>query len=284
MRVLIIGNFINMILDPFLIFGIGPFPELGIKGAAIATTTGRGIAVLIQLYYLFSGKRRIIIIREHMKFNWPVLKSILRLSGGGTLQSLIATSSWVAMVRIISHFGSEAVAGYTIAIRIIIFMLLPSWGLSNAAATLVGQNLGAGKPERAEKSAWITGAINMIFLGIVGLFLIAFPGKFISFFIDNQHVIAEGSICLRMISFGFVFYGLSMVMMQSINGAGDTNTPMMINFFCFWIIEVPLAYILAIKAGMDENGVYTAILVAEALISIISFLIFRKGKWKLNKV
>jgi Na+-driven multidrug efflux pump len=233
---------------------------------------------------LFSATRRVKLERKHLKFDWPVLKSILRLSGGGTLQSIIATSSWIAMVRIISHFGSDAVAGYTIAIRIIIFTLLPSWGLSNAASTLVGQNLGAGKPERAEKSAWITGGINMIFLGIIGILLIAFPEKFIGMLISEPNVIAEGAVSLRIISYGFVCYGLSMVMMQAINGAGDTNTPMFINFLCFWIVEVPLAYFLAIQAGLNEHGVYTAIVVAEALIAIISFMIFRKGKWKLKKV
>jgi putative MATE family efflux protein len=284
MRVLWYANILNMILDPCLIFGLGPFPELGIKGAAVATTTGRGMAVIYQLYLLFSGKRVIKLIWSQIGLSWKILRKILRLSLGGTLQNLIATTSWVVMVRIISSFGSEAVAGYTIAIRIIVFSLLPSWGLSNAASTLVGQNLGAGKPARAERAVWITGIVNMIVMGIAGFFLIVFPQVFIKIFTNDTSVMIKGIMCLRTVSFGFVFYGLGMVMVQCINGAGDTYTPTCINLFCFWMLEIPIAYFLAIHSHMGENGVYTAIVIAESMIAIVGFVIVKRGKWKMKKV
>lgn len=284
MRVLWYANIMNMILDPCLIFGLGPFPELGVKGAAIATTTGRGLAVLYQIYLLFSGKRAIKLLWSHVRVEWKVLRQIIKLSLGGTMQNLIATTSWVFMVRTLSVFGSEVVAGYTIAIRIVIFSLLPSWGLSNAASTLVGQNLGAGKPERAERAAWITSIANIIVMGIAGVFLISFPHVFIKIFSNDAFVIEKGAVCLRIISYGFIFYGLGMVMVQSINGAGDTYTPTFINLFCFWGLEIPLAYLMAIHLGIGEKGVYIAIVIAETALAITGFIIFRKGKWKLKKV
>jgi putative MATE family efflux protein len=286
MRVLWYANILNMILDPCLIFGLGPFPELGIKGAAIATTTGRGLAVLYQLYLIFSGKRAIKLLWSQIKIKWQVLKQLIELSLGGTLQNLIATTSWIVMVRTLSVFGSEVVAGYTIAIRIIIFSLLPSWGLSNAASTLVGQNLGAGKPERAERAIWITSVVNMFVMGIAGCFLILFPQTFIKIFANAGEilVIDKGAICLRMISFGCMFYGLGMVMVQSLNGAGDTYTPTFINVCCFWLLEIPLAYLLAIHTGLAEKGVYIAIVAAESCMALVSFFILRRGKWKLKKV
>jgi putative MATE family efflux protein len=284
MRVLWYANILNMILDPCLIFGLGPFPELGVKGAAIATTTGRGLAVMYQLYLLFSGKRGIKLLRSHIRMEWHVLRQIIKLSLGGTMQNLIATTSWVFMVRTLSVFGSEVVAAYTIAIRIVIFSMLPAWGLSNAASTLVGQNLGAGKPERAERAAWITSIANIVVMGIASVFLIWHPHFFIKMFSDDPLVIEKGAICLRMISYGFVFYGLGMVMVQSINGAGDTYTPTYINLFCFWGLEIPLAYLLAIHSGVGEKGVYIAIVVAETMLAMTGFIIFRRGKWKLKKV
>jgi putative MATE family efflux protein len=284
MRVLWLGNIINIVLDPCLIFGLGPFPELGIKGAAIATTTGRSIAVLYQLYLLFNGRRRVKILREHIRINLKLISQILKISLGGIGQNLIATSSWIGLVRIVSVFGSDALAGYTIAIRIIIFALLPSWGISNAAATLVGQNLGAGKPERAERAVWVTAVINMILLGGFGLLMIIFPATFINFFIEDIAVVQSGIAGLRIISIGFIAYGLGMVLVNAFNGAGDTITPTRVNIIAFWIIEIPLAYLLAIKSGLRENGVFLAIVVAESLMTIIVLLLFRRGRWKLNKV
>jgi putative MATE family efflux protein len=284
MRVLWYANLLNMILDPCLIFGLGPFPELGIKGAAIATTTGRGLAVGYQLYLMFSGKRMIKLVWAHITLNLGILGSIIRLSIGGTLQNLIATTSWVFMVRILSHFGNDVVAGYTIAIRILIFSLLPSWGLSNAASTLVGQNLGAGKPIRAERVVRITSIVNMIVMGVAGFCLIVFANTYIGLFTTDTKVMAKGTECLRLISYGCVFYGLGMVMTQCLNGAGETYTPTYINLFCFWMLEIPLSYFLAIDYGLAENGVYIAILTAETMLSLIGFFVVRKGNWKIKKV
>ncbi len=284
MRVLWLGNIINIILDPCLILGLGPFPEMGIKGAAIATVIGRGTAVLYQLYILFSGKKRVKLLREHIRLNFRLILKILKISMGGIGQNIIATSSWIILVRIISEFGSAALAGYTISIRIIIFALLPSWGISNAAATLVGQNLGAKKPERAERSVWITGILNMVLLGIFGIIMILFPEYFIRLFIDDKEVIKSGVLGLKIISMGFLAYGLGMVLVNSFNGAGDTATPTKINLVAFWLIEIPLAYFLAIYAGMQETGVFIAIVVAETILTIIALILFRQGKWKLNEV
>ncbi|MCD4696630.1 MAG: MATE family efflux transporter [Bacteroidales bacterium] len=284
MRVLWIANIINLILDPLLIFGIGPFPELGIMGAAIATNTGRGLAVIYQFYLLFKGKKRVGLAMENIRIHFPTIRQLIKLSIGGIGQNLIATSSWIGLVRIISVFGSEALAGYTIAIRVIIFALLPSWGISNAAATLVGQNLGAKQPGRAEKSVWAVGKINVIFMGILSIILILFPAFFIRLFISDPAVISSGALSLRVISFGFALYGLGMVLVQALNGAGDTMTPTKINFFCFWMLEIPLAYLLALQFNAGEAGVYYSIVIAESVMTIAAFWYFRKGKWKLKVV
>lgn len=284
MRVLILANSLNIVLDPCLIFGLGPFPEMGITGAAVATNIGRGIAVIYQLYLLFGGKHRIKLSRASIVLNFKMIREIIRISAGGIMQTLIATSSWIAMVRILSVFGSEVLAGYTIAIRIIIFSLLPSWGLSNAAATLVGQNLGAKKPDRAERSVWYTGLTNVILLGSIGIFFVIWPDFFIRMFIQDDAVVSYGATALQLISYGFLAYGLGMVMIQSFNGAGDTNTPTWINFFCFWLLEIPLAYSLSLVMGFGEYGVFFAILSAETVMTILAVILFRRGKWKLKEV
>ena len=284
MRVLFLANCANIILDPLFIFGLGPIPAMGIKGAAIATTTGRGIAVIYQFYLLFKGNGRIKIYKKALRLNLKIMIDLIKISLGGIGQSIIATSSWIGMVRIIAMFGSTALAGYTIAIRIIIFALLPSWGISNAAATLVGQNLGAKKPNRAERAVWTTGYINMVLLGIVSVIFIIEPYFFIKLFIDNKDVIHTGAMGLRIISIGFIFYAMGMVMVQAFNGAGDTRTPTKINIICFWLTEIPLAYFLANMNGMNEYGVYTAIIIAESLMAIIAMWLFKKGKWKTEKV
>jgi putative MATE family efflux protein len=284
MKVLWIGNIINIILDPCLIFGIGPFPHMGVTGAAIATNVGRGTAVLVQFYLLFFGKKRIRLSIKHLSVNFKIMLKLLKLSFGSIGQNLIGTTSWIALVRILSIYGSEVVAGYTIAIRIIGFTLLPSWGISNAASTLVGQNLGAKKPDRAERAVWVTGWINMILLGVIGLILFIFPETFIRIFIENENVIKTGVLGLRILSIGFVAYGLGMVLVNSFNGAGDTSTPLKINILAFWVIEISLAWLLAIKAGFREEGVFIAIVVAESLMTFIAWLVFRRGKWKLKDV
>ena len=284
MRVLILANSLNIILDPCLIFGLGPFPELGIEGAAIATNIGRGVAVIFQVYLLFGGRHRVKLSRASIKIDIKIIREILRISTGGIMQTLIATSSWIGMVRILSVFGNEVLAGYTIAIRIIIFSLLPSWGLSNAAATLVGQNLGANKPERAERAVWFTAITNVIMLGSIGVFFVIWPEFFMRLFIQDNGVVDYGATALRIISFGFLAYGLGMVMIQSFNGAGDTSTPTWINFFCFWLLEIPLAYSLALEMGFREYGVFFAILSAETVMTIVAVILFKRGRWKVKKV
>lgn len=284
MRVLLMANLINIILDPLLIFGIGPFPELGLMGAAIATTIGRGAAVCYQFYLLFKGKKRIHLEFHHLKIKLKVMLKLFRLSTGGILQNIIATSSWIALIRIISELGAEVLAGYTIAIRIVVFALLPSWGLSNAASTLVGQNLGAKQPDRAERTVWMTAIANMVLLGSIGFVFIFWPEPFMRLFISEPAVVESGAKSLRIISFGFAFYALGMVMTQGFNGSGDTITPTKLNLICFWLFEIPLAYLLAIVLEMNITGISIAIVAAESMLTIIAWYIFRKGKWKLNKV
>lgn len=284
MRILWFANIINIILDPILIFGLGPVPALGVTGAAVATTTGRGLAVCYQVYLLFYGRKRVRITRKDLGLKPEVMWKLVKISFGGIAQNIIATSSWIGLMRIVAMFGSVAVAGYTIAIRIIIFALLPSWGLSNAASTLVGQNLGAKKPDRAERSVWFAARVNMIMLAIIGIVLMMFSKFFIRMFIQDDHVVAAGITGLRIISAGFVAYGAGMVLVNAFNGAGDTMMPTRINIFCFWLLEIPLAYLLAVPAGMHETGVFLAIVVAESAMTIMTWWIFRKGSWKLKQV
>jgi putative MATE family efflux protein len=280
LRVMVVANLINIILDPCFIFGWGPFPELGVMGAAVATNIGRGVAVIYQFYLLFKGNHRIKLMLRHMKVSGEIILKLLRLSMGGIFQNLIATSSWIFMVRIISGFGTEAVAGYFIAIRILIFTLLPSWGLANAAGTLVGQNLGAKEPERAERAVMAAAWFNIVLLGAIALVFISNTGFFISIFTKDEAVVKEGITCLRIISYGYVLYALGMVMTQAFNGAGDTRTPTLINLVAFWAIEIPLAYILATKTELHEQGVYYAIIIAETTLSLSAFYFFKKGLWK----
>ena len=284
MRLLWVSNIINLALDPCLIFGWGPFPKLGVTGAALATFTGRSIGVLCQFYRLLRGTERIHILRSQVRVNLGVLLRLLRVSLTGILQFAIADVSWIALVRIVSVFGSAALAGYTIAIRILIFVLLPSWGLSNAAATLVGQNLGAKQPERAEQSVWRTGLYNMLFLGAVGVFFVIFAEPVIRLFTNDPAVGPLAVSCLRILSYGNIAYAYGMVMLQAFNGAGDTVTPTIVNLFGFWLVEIPLAYALAIPARIGTKGVYYSIVIAEASIAVAGVLIFRRGRWKRQQI
>ena len=284
MRLLWVSNIINLILDPCLIFGLGPFHKFGVTGAALATFTGRSIGVLYQFYRLLRGSERIRILREQIHLNFEVLFRLVRVSLTGILQFAIAHTSWIGLVRIVSVFGSAALAGYTIAIRILIFIILPSWGLSNAAATLVGQNLGAKQPERAEKSVWRTGLYNMIFLGVVGVFFILFAEPVIRLFTHDPEVVPLAVSALRIFSYGNIGYAYAMVMLQAFNGAGDTITPTIVNFFAFWMLEIPLAYFLAIHTSMKAHGVYWSVVVAEASMAAISIVLFKRGYWKRQKI
>jgi len=284
MRVLWLANGINIILDPCLIFGLGPFPELGVTGAAVATTIGRGTGVVFQLWILFSGSSRIRLVASQLHLNLKIVLRLLRVSAGGIMQFLIATSSWIVLVRIVGNFGSTAVAGYTIAIRIIVFTILPSWGMANAAATLVGQNLGAKQPERAEKSAWRAGLYNFYFLVTVALVFITFAEFFIQIFTDDAQVVAYGVDCLRYVSYGYGFFAYGMVIVQAINGAGDTTTPTIINFFCYWLLQIPLAFFLAGSTTLETKGVFLAITVAESLIAVVGIVVFRRGRWKKREI
>ncbi len=284
MRLLWVSNIINLILDPCLIFGLGPFPRLGVTGAAVATFIGRSIGVIYQFYRLLKGTERIHVLRRQIRVRFDVLWRLIRVSLTGILQFAIAHTSWIGLVRIVSTFGAAALAGYTIAIRIVVFVILPSWGLSNAAATLVGQNLGAGKPDRAEKAVWRTGFYNMIFLGALGVFFVLFAEPIVRLFISDPAVVPLGAACLRIISCGNIGYAYGMVMLQAFNGAGDTITPTIVNLFGFWLLEIPLAYWLAIPWRMHSNGVFWAIVIAEGAIAGASAILFKRGKWKRQKI
>jgi putative MATE family efflux protein len=284
MRVLWLANAINIALGPCLIFGLGPFPELGVTGAAIATTIGRGVGALFAFSRLLKPGSRVDIRRRHLRVEPLLMARLVRMASSATLQALIGMGSWIALIRVLSTFGSSALAGYTIGIRVIIFALLPSWGLSNAAATMVGQALGARKPDRAEQAVRIAGWYNMVFLGAIGLAFVLFARGIVSLFTGDRAVIAYGTDCLRIVACGFLFYAWGMVLAQSFNGAGDTTTPTLLNFFVFWCWEIPLAYVLAVPLGLGPRGIYLAIMVAFSTFALAGALVFRRGRWKMVRV
>lgn len=284
MRMLWISNAINIAVCPLFIFGLGPFPEMGVTGAAVGTNIGRGSAVLAQLWMLTSGRARIHITRAQMRLVPSVMLNVCRLSGSGFLQILIDTSSYIGLVRVISTFGSEALAGYTIGIRLVIFAMMPAWGLGNAAATMVGQALGAKKPDRAEESVWTAAKYNAIVLGLVGAAFIVFAPQIIAIYSSNPAVVPYAVACLRTVSAGFVFFAYGLVLTQAFNGAGDTWTPTWINLGCFWLWQIPLAWLLAIHFEMGPRGVFIAMTVAFSTLAVVSGVIFRQGWWKTRRV
>lgn len=285
MRSLWIASLLNIVLCPLLIYGYGPFPALGLEGAAIATTIGRGTGVLYQCYHMFSGKSSIKVKPIHFKWDKPVIRTLLEVAWPATLQFTIASGSWIILAILVAHTGgTDATAGYQVALRNIVFFILPAWGLSNAAATLVGQNLGANQPDRAERSVMLTMRYNAIFMAFVMLSFLLFASPIISIFTSDPNVHRVGVLALRVLGSGFVFYGIGMVMIQALNGAGDTKTPTWINFVAFWLFQIPFAWLLASALGMGPVGAFVAIPVAETLIAISAWYYFRKGKWKLVKV
>jgi putative MATE family efflux protein len=284
MRALWIANLINILLNPCLIFGLGPFPKMGVTGSGAGTTIGRSVGVALQIWYLTSGRSRVVVAWRDFHVKAAVMMRLIRLSIGGMFQYFVGVSSWIGLVRMAAQFGSVAIAGYGLALRIVIFALLPSWGMANAAATLVGQNLGAKKPDRAEQSVWRAGVYNMMFLGAVAVAFIAFAGPLVGRFTDDPGVVPVAASALRFFSYGYIFYAWGMVMVQAFNGAGDTNTPTVINLFCYWAFQIPLAWALSFHTGLGVNGVFLAVAVAESAIAVCGMLAFRRGTWKLRVV
>lgn len=284
MHSLWIANILNMILDPILIFGWGPIPAYGVEGAAIATNIGRGSGVLYQVFFLIGSRGIIRITKESLPISFEIIGRLLKIAAGNVGQFLISTASWLFLARIIVNFGSGAFAGYQIAIRVIIFTILPSWGMANAAATLVGQNLGAQQPERAETSVWRAGFLNMIFLVLVSIAFFFVSEPIMRIFSSDEEVIRYGTQCLRIVAFGYAFYGYGMVVVQAFNGAGDSRTPTILNLFCYWFFQVPLAWVLATKTGLGATGAFWAIAIAESVIAVVAILLFRRGTWKTVKI
>ena len=284
MRTLILANGINIILDPCLIMGYFFFPELGLTGAAIATCIGRGVGVLYQLYHLFSGRSVIHLTWNHLKLRWDTIKKILAISAGGAGQHLIASASFIFLIKILTDFGSETVAGYTIAWKVLYFTILPSWGIAMAGAALVGQNLGAKQPDRAEESAWMAARYNMYILLVLSIIFIPLARQVLSLFSTDAEVIKQGALALQIIFSGYVFYAYEMVIGQAFNGAGDTYTPTVLNIIAFWLIQIPLAYVLANMTGLGATGVYIAVAVSSSILAIMAIVIFRQGKWKTVEV
>ena len=284
MRALWIANGVNILLDPLLIFGIGPFPEMGVLGAGIATTIGRSAGVAYQLWHLFRVGRILKLHWRYLQPRWDLIRRLLVIGSGSTGQFLIASASWIFMIYILGQISKEVTAGYTIAIRIMIFTILPAWGMANAAATLVGQNLGAGHPDRAEQSAWRAAFFNMLFMAVVGIVYLSGAPYFIRFFTADPEALKAGSMALRIMAAGYVFYGYGMILSQALNGAGDTRTPTILNFICFWLIEMPLGYCLALYLGWGQAGVYYSIVIAESILALAAIWVFRRGKWKTVQV
>jgi putative MATE family efflux protein len=284
MRALWIANGINIVLDPCLIFGFGPFPEMGVAGAAVATNIGRGVGVGYQIWCLTAGKSEVRVHWQDLVWRARIMLRLLRVSIPAAVQFCIMMSGYIFLMRIVALYGSTAVAGFTIAIRIFAFTFLPAWGLANATATLVGQNLGAKQPERAEKSVWLAARYNVVFLSTVAIIFIAAPGFFASAFSDDPAVVAYAIACLRWCSYGYGFYAVGMIVTQAFNGAGDTDTPTWINLFCFWILQIPLAYTLAEIAGYGPEGVFMTIAICGSVLAVISVIVFRRGRWKLREV
>lgn len=284
MRTLFIANAINIVLDPLLIKGIGPFPKMGVMGAAVATTIGRSCGVLYQMYHLFDGKSLVKLVRKHFVVNFSMMRNILDTSAGGMFQFLIGSCSWIFLARIIAEFGDATTAGYGTAIRICIFTILPAWGLANAAATLVGQNLGAGQPDRAEKSVWRTAFLALCFFAVVALVFFFFGEGLMRFFTQDEEAIRSGTLCLHILAMGYIFFAYGMIISQAFNGAGDTKTPTYINLFVFWLVQIPLAYFLAKYLKWGPKGVYVAIGISESLLAVVCIILFKKGRWKLVKL
>lgn len=284
MKALWISNGLNIILDPILILGLGPIPSFGLEGAAYATMIGRSIGVIFQLYILFNGKGLIKVVKLDLRVHLDVIKRLINISLGGTGQFVISSASWIFLMRIMSNFGPEALAGYTLGIRVLIFSILPAWGMANAAATLVGQNLGANEPARAEKAVWLTSLYNVIFLGAVSVIYFIFAYPIIGIFTDDNEVLTYGAECLKFLSMGYIFFAYGMVMMQAFNGAGDTKTPTLLNFIGFWLIQIPLSWVLAINFEFGPKGIYLGIVISEALLAVTAIAVFRKGQWKFKEV
>ena len=284
MRTLWLANAFNIVLGPCFIFGWGPFPEMGVTGAAVATNIGRGIGVLYQLWHLAGHNSRVRVRLQHFRPQFDVLKGIVTTSGNGILQLVISTTSWVGLFKILAMFGSAALAGYTIAIRIVVFALMPAWGLANAGATLVGQNLGAQQPDRAEAAVRIATRFNVILLGIVGAAFVIFSYPLVSLFTNDPETLAHGARALWIVSLAFPLYAAGMCLEGAFNGAGDTWTPTRLNFFCFWLGQVPLAWILADVAGLGAMGVFIAVPISFSVLALWSAVLFKRGKWKLQKI
>jgi putative MATE family efflux protein len=284
MRALWLANILNMVLGPCFIFGVGPFPDMGVTGAAVGTNIGRGIGVAYQLLVLTLGNGRVAVFRRHLRTHWEVMRGVLRVAGPAMLQLLIETTSWIGLIRILSDFGSAALAGYTIALRVAIFALLPSEGMANAAATLVGQNLGAGRVDRAERSVWVVSLYNFVFLGSVGGVLLILADPIVRFFTADSSVVSYGVDCLRIVAVGFLFFAYGMVIVQAFNGAGDTRTPTFLYLACFWLFKIPAAYVLAVTSGFGPNGVFLAITAAYSALAIAGVVLFKRGDWKRVRV
>ncbi len=284
MRTLWLANAINIVLDPCLINGWGPFPELGVMGAAVATTTGRAIGVAYQIHALMSGKSRVRIHLHQIRLDVKVMVNLIRVSITGIIQFLISTASWLALIRIASLFGTIAVAGYGLGIRIFLFVILPSWGLTNSAATMVGQNLGAGHAERSERAVYLTGYYNMCYMAGLSLVFLLFARPIAGCFTDDRAVLEIAVSLLRVLSVGNIWYAWGMVLVQAFNGAGDTATPSVINFFCYWIFQIPMAWYLAARVGLGPTGVFIAIPAAEAAMTITAMIVFRRGSWKTKRI